>query len=110
MGLRVDQLEAKKGLEVDDAVDGSECSGREIARVEIIDVQDKGDVHSGRVANCELSVGQQIGHEACTIFPNGNEALGSFMSCGDDVGNRADEGMADADRMEFEGGGDANVV
>ena len=32
------------------------------------------------------------------------------MSCGDDVGNRIDEGMADADRMEFEGGGNANVV
>ena len=95
---------------MDDAVDGSECLGREIARVEKIGVQDKGDVHSGRVANCDLSVGQQVGHEACTIFPNGNEALGSFMSCGDDVGNRADEGMADADWMEFEGGGNANVV
>ena len=110
VGLGVDQLEAKEGLEVDDAIDSSEFSGREIARVETIGVQDKGDVHSGRVANCDLSVGQQVGHEACTIFPNGNEALGSFMSCGDDVGNRADEGMADADRMEFEGGGDANVV
>ena len=95
---------------MDDAIDKSECLGKEVTRVEILGVQDEGAIHSGMAATCNLSNGKQVCHEARIVFPNGNEALGSFVSCGDGVENRADEGMAKADRMEFEGGGDASVV
>lgn len=95
---------------MDGAADRSDCMGREIIWAETLDVQEKGAVHSGMAANCNLSNGQQVCHEALTTFPNEHKAMGSSVSYGDGVGNRADEGMVEVDQMEFNGGGDANAV
>nr|POE55698.1 hypothetical protein CFP56_27734 [Quercus suber] len=101
VGCGVGQIEGKNGLEVDGVVDGSDC---------MVGVQEKGAVHNGMAANCNLGNGQKVCHEALTTFPNGHEVVGSPVSYGDGFGNRADEGMVEVDRMEFDGGGDANAV
>nr|POE76648.1 hypothetical protein CFP56_75465 [Quercus suber] len=100
----------KDGLEVDGVADRSDCMGREIIWAETLGVQEKGVVHSRMAANCNLGNGQQVCHEALTAFPNGHEVVGSSVSYGDGVRNRADEGMVEADRIKFDGGGDASAV
>ncbi|KAL0017304.1 hypothetical protein SO802_004373 [Lithocarpus litseifolius] len=85
-------------------------AGREVILVENLSMHGKRVVQRAVAANCNLGNGQQVCHEALTVFPNGNGALGSLVFSGDGIGNRADKGMAEANRMEFEGRGDANAA
>nr|POE71528.1 uncharacterized protein CFP56_12759 [Quercus suber] len=103
----VGQVEVKDGLGVDIPIDRGECKGVKASLVENLSVQEKEVVQSGKAAN--LNNGQQVGREALVVLPNGNGDVGSFAFSRDGIENRADEGMAEADRMEFEGGGDANA-
>ena len=93
-GCGVLQTEGKDGLEMVTSVDGSECKERR-GKTSAVGVRN-GPIgvtnraqEVGKVANCIIGHGQQ----ACD---NGSEI-------------RADEGMEEVDRMEFEGGGDANA-
>nr|POE74016.1 uncharacterized protein CFP56_71534 [Quercus suber] len=107
MDCGVGQVENNDGLGADSCIDGSDCNGREANLVESIDVQEKGVVQSGMAAN--LGIGHQVCYEVLTACPNGNGVVGNIVLSRDGVGNRADEGMAEVERMEFECGDEANA-
>lgn len=114
-GMGLDQAEANDGLGMDTSVDGSKGIGKGDSFVEGLKVQGERIGQSeplgvsnraqedSLTANCNLGDGQQACCLAHIVSSYGTGADNGF-------GNREDEGLGQADRMEFDEGGDANAA